>query len=292
VGWSGNGRWCRLVHFAFEILALWWNALTFSFPPLDQCNITIGISIHGKYRVATENTMFAMPETAIGLFPDVGSMFWMNRLLTKPMANYLGLTGKRIKASDLIHVGLATHYVPSKDLPDLERALVDATNKDETLESEDVVASVLMSFHETIATDDSFLSQTKDLIEKSFSANTLEDIVSNLEQDGSGFGQATLQTINKMSPTSLKLTLEGLKRGAACETIGEDLQMEYRMAKACSRSGSDFFEGVRAVLVDKDHQPRWSPDSLEGVTDEMVESFFAPVEDELVIHKVQQPSKL
>jgi 3-hydroxyisobutyryl-CoA hydrolase len=292
VGWSGNGRWCRLVHFAFEIIALWWNALTFSFSPLDQCNMIIGISIHGKYRVATENTMFAMPETAIGLFPDVGSMFWMTRLLTKPMANYLGLTGKRIKASDLIHVGLATHYVPSKDLPDLERALVDATNKDENLESEDVIASVLMSFHETIATDDSFLAQTKDLIEKSFSANTLEDIVSNLEQDGSEFGQATLQTINKMSPTSLKLTLEGLKRGAACDTIGEDLQMEYRMAKACTRSGSDFFEGVRAILVDKDHQPRWSPDSLEGVTDKMVESFFAPAEDELVIHKIQQPSKL
>eukprot|EP00980_Cylindrotheca_fusiformis_P021272 scaffold8194_cov118-Cylindrotheca_fusiformis.AAC.3 len=248
----------------------------------------VGISIHGKYRVATENTLFAMPETAIGLFPDVGSMFWMTRLISRPLANFLGLTGQRLKAPDLIHSGLATHYVPSKDLADLEKALIDATISSPTSGDDDddaVAASVLSSYHQTIPTDDSFLVLNQERIEKSFSAKSVEDIVSRLmENDDSEFGTNTLQTISKMSPTSLKLTFEGLSRGATeCDTIAQDLEMEYRMAKACLRNGSDFFEGVRAVLVDKDHDPKWNPSTIPEVTEEMIEEFFAPTDDELVL---------
>jgi enoyl-CoA hydratase/carnithine racemase len=279
----------------------------------SKCFGLLGISIHGKYRVATENTLFAMPETAIGLFPgklsfyfdpflfsiffiyhfqfnvsDVGSMFWMSRLLQRPMANFLGLTGQRIKAADLIFSGLATHYIESKDLPDLEIALVDATNK-RAVDS-DVVASVLKSFHRTIPTRDSFLAQHSLIVDKTFSADKLEDIFDNLQKENSEFGEMTLAKIQNMSPTAMKLTLEGLKRGAKCNTIGEDLQMEYRMATACTISGSDFFEGVRAVLVDKDYKPQWNPDTLEGVTDDMIHAFFAPVENELLFF--HPPSKL
>lgn len=236
-----------------------------------------------------------MPETAIGLFPDVGSMFWMTRLLTRPMANYLGLTGKRLNASDLIHTGLATHYVPSKHLMDLEMALIDVTSTFDIPADDSVVASVLSYFHVETTLDDesSFLVKNKESIEASFSAVSVEEIVTNLEVDNSEFGQKTIQTIHKMSPTSLKLTLEGLKRGAACETIAQALQMEYRMATACAtRKDSDFFEGVRAVLVDKDQDPKWNPDSIDCVTEEMIESFFAPIDDELIIPGVPQPSKL
>lgn len=236
----------------------------------------VGISIHGKYRVATENTMFAMPETAIGLFPDVGSMWWMPRLLKRSVANYLALSGQRLGAADLMYTGLATHYVPSKQLPDLESALVEATEKDDA-----EVAGVLMSFHENMPVKDCYLAQYKQAIEDAFNEDTVEGILSNLEKmNKDKFALKTLETLRKVSPTSMKVSLEGLKRGAASGSIGEDLQMEYRMASACSRPGSDFCEGVRAVLVDKDHSPKWNPSTVEEVTEAIVEEFFAPVDNE------------
>ena len=249
----------------------------------------VGISIHGKYRVATENTLFAMPETAIGLFPDVGSMFWMNRLLTRPVANYLALAGKRIDAADLIHTGLATHYVPSNQLKNLETALAEATDKAAD-DSDTFVESVLMSFHETIDTGSSFLAVNQKIIERSFDARSVEEVFDNLARDSSDFGQKTLDNLRKLSPTSLKVTFEGLERGSVIGTIGEDLHMEFRMASACMRPGADFYEGVRAVLVDKDHSPKWSPSTLEEVSEEMVEAFFAPVVAEWQIP--QSASKL
>jgi 3-hydroxyisobutyryl-CoA hydrolase len=250
----------------------------------------VGLSIHGKYRVATENTLFAMPETTIGLFPDVGSMFWMNRLLSRPVANFLALTSKRIEAADLMYTGLATHYVPSKHLPDLETALVEATIAEGSQQSDDVLASVLMSFHEVVDANSSFLAKSQTLIDQTFNEDTVEDIFSNLEKGDTDFSKDTLASLMKMSPTSLKVSLEGLRRGAELDTIGEDLRMEYRMASACTRPGSDFYEGVRSVLVDKDHSPKWNPSSVQEVTKDMVDGFFSPLDEEWPIP--QQPSKL
>ena len=245
-----------------------------------------GISIHGQYRIATENTLFAMPETALGLFPDVGSLFWMPRLLSKPMANYLALTGERIRAHDLVHFGLATHYLPSQELPNFEKALVEATSG--PAESSPSIADLLQSFHRPDETkkDDSILVKHQNHIERAFSADTVEGIIENLQKGDSDFERKTLSTLYKMSPTSLKVTLEGLRRGAQCQTLAEDLQMEYRMAKACvtmTNPKSDFYEGVRSILVDKDQNPKWNPPTLEQVTDARVEAFFAPVDDELLI---------
>jgi enoyl-CoA hydratase/carnithine racemase len=257
-----------------------------------------------KYRVATENTLFAMPETAIGLFPDVGSMFWMNRLLKRPVANYLALSGQRIGPKDLLYTGLATHYVPSSQLGAMEKALIEASSKEQPNDGiangnaventdDDIVAGVLMSFHRTQDTKGSFLAQHQDIITQTFNETRVEDIFANLQQQNDNpFCTETLQTLNKVSPTSLKVTLEGLKRGALLTTIGEDLRMEYRMASACRRPGSDFFEGVRAVLVDKDHAPKWNPSTIDAVSEDYVESFFAPVETEWVIPKTRRTSKL
>jgi len=252
----------------------------------------VGISVHGKYRVATEHTLFAMPETAIGLFPDVGSMYWMPRLLSMPVARYLALTGQRIKAPDLIYTGLATHYVPSKNLPDLEKALIEAT-KDSSDEG-DVAGDVLTSFHEDIPTDDCHLVQYQSDIDIYFENGTVEDIFQALAEssDDNDFAGKTLASLRKLSPTSIKVSMEGLKRGAAASSIGEDLQMEYRMARACTLPGADFFEGVRAVLVDKDHAPRWSPATVEEVSDERVEEFFAPISEEWPIPPSAGQSKL
>ena len=234
-----------------------------------------GISIHGKYRVATENSVFAMPETAIGLFPDVGSMWWMPRLLKKPIANYLALSGHRLSADDLMYSGLATHYVPSKQLNELEAALVEATEN-----GDGEVAGVLMSYHEGMRVDECHLSRNQEAIEQTFNEDSVEKILSNLEEHGSDFGTKTLETLHKMSPTSMKITLEALKRGAACKTVGEDLQMEFRLARACCQPGSDFCEGVRALLVDKCNSPKWNPTTVEEVTGSMVENFFSPIDNE------------
>ncbi|CAB9500826.1 hydroxyisobutyryl-CoA hydrolase, mitochondrial [Seminavis robusta] len=260
-----------------------------------------GISVHGKYRVATEHSLFAMPETALGLFPDVGSLYWMPRLFKGGLPAYVALTGHRLKPEDLMYTGLATHYVPSEYLEELEKALVDASVVAKTAqETFDPFAAILMKFHEMTPVDpsDSFLAKQRKVIDDVFTIAPkttttsvgddnvkMEDIMAKLETlkstPNEQFACETLETLKKASPTSLKITLEGLKRGAAASSLGEDLQMEFRLSQACTRrKDTDFMEGVRALLVDKDKNPKWNPSTLEEVTEEMVESYFGPVEQE------------
>lgn len=240
-----------------------------------------GISVHGPYRVATERSLFAMPETAIGLFPDVGSMYWMPRILDTPVAKYMALTGLRIKAEDLIYSGIATHYVPSEKLPELEVALVDATKTN--ISADKAVADVLDNFHIKIPTEECHLLKNKSIIEKSFEGDTVEAIFETLRSADDDFSKSTLATLKRMSPTALKVTLEGLKRGAATADLAEDLRMEYRMIRTCALPGGDLYEGVRAVLVDKDHSPQWNPSRIEDVTIERLLEFFTPFEKELPV---------
>lgn len=250
----------------------------------------VGLSVHGKYRVATENTIFAMPECKIGLFPDVGGTWWIPRLklykqwqnksVVGGVGNYLALTGARLSAEDLVYAGIATHYVKSNQIEDLKNALVEATKADDESTSNlgDCAAGVLMSFHDhSIDLNSSFLSKHRQDIDYAFDGkDSMEEIIASLESMGadSDFGQSTLKTLKQLSPTSLKVTLEGMKRGAKAKSIGEALQMEYRASQAFMREGSDFYEGIRATLVDKDGNPKWSPASLDEVTDEIVASYF------------------
>uniref|UniRef100_A0A7S4QIR7 3-hydroxyisobutyryl-CoA hydrolase n=1 Tax=Ditylum brightwellii TaxID=49249 RepID=A0A7S4QIR7_9STRA len=240
----------------------------------------VGLSIHGKYRIATENTLFAMPETGIGLFPDVGGMYWLSRL-KGGLGKYIALTGCRLKADDLLYAGIATHFVPSNKLEDLKAALVEATD---STEEGDCVASVLMSFHEKPSLSASFLEKHRTNIDANFGKDksSVEEIIESLKSEGENkFGQETISSLSKMSPTSLKVTLEGVKRGATLSNIAEVLKMEYRMSQGFMRAAnSDFYEGIRALLVDKDRNPKWNPAMLEEVTDDMVESFFQELGDE------------
>ena len=257
----------------------------------------VGISIHGKYRIATQHTSFAMPETAIGLFPDIGSMYWMPRMLKGGLPAYMALTGATIQASDLLYTGLATHYITSERLGALQIALVEATKHlKETDLTKDVVAPVLMSFHEMPPQNprESFLATHNQVIDDVFAqADRVEDIVEKLKDLDSDFGRTTLRTIKNMSPTSLKVTLEGLKRGAAMESIGQVLQMEFRMGQRFMLPGSDFYEGTRAMLVDKDRSPKWNPLTLEEVTDDMLLAYFEPLgESDWVIPTQVEMSKL
>ncbi|XP_048834675.1 3-hydroxyisobutyryl-CoA hydrolase, mitochondrial isoform X4 [Brienomyrus brachyistius] len=203
----------------------------------------VGLSVHGCFRVATEKTLFAMPETAIGLFPDVGGGYFLPRLQGK-LGLFLALTGFRLKGRDVQRAGVATHFVESQK---------SSLDRDKPFS----------------------LTQHLDAINRLFEASSMEGILENLRQDGSTFAQKQAETLSKMSPTSLKITFRQLQTGAAL-SLQEVLVMEYRLSQSCMK-GNDFYEGVRAVLVDRDQSPRWQPSSLEGVTEQFLEGCFAPL---------------
>ncbi|KAM6260913.1 3-hydroxyisobutyryl-CoA hydrolase, mitochondrial isoform 1-T1 [Spheniscus humboldti] len=229
----------------------------------------VGLSVHGHFRVATEKTLFAMPETTIGLFPDVGGGYFLPRLSGK-LGYYLALTGFRLKGRDVLKAGIATHFVESEKLPALESDLIALKSP-----STENIADLLNSYHVKSKVDQEkefVLDEHMEKINSLFSANTMEEIVKKLKQDGSPFAIKQLETINKMSPTSLKMTLRQLREGASM-SLQDVLTMEYRLSQACMR-GHDFYEGVRAVLIDKDQTPRWKPAALEEVSDEFVDDCF------------------
>ncbi|KAM6131579.1 3-hydroxyisobutyryl-CoA hydrolase, mitochondrial isoform 2-T2 [Phoenicopterus ruber ruber] len=232
----------------------------------------VGLSVHGHFRVATEKTLFAMPETAIGLFPDVGGGYFLPRLSGK-VGYYLALTGFRLKGRDVLKAGIATHFVESEKLPALEKDLIALKSP-----STENIADLLNSYHVKSKVDQEkefVLGEHMDKINSLFSANSMEEIVKKLKEDGSPFAIKQLETINKMSPTSLKMTLRQLREGASM-SLQDVLTMEYRLSQACMR-GHDFYEGVRAVLIDKDQSPRWKPAALEEVSDEFVDDCFKPL---------------
>ncbi|WP_310498537.1 enoyl-CoA hydratase/isomerase family protein [Sandarakinorhabdus sp.] len=215
----------------------------------------VGLSIHGPFRIATENTMFAMPETGIGLIPDVGGTHALARLPGQ-IGTWLALTGARLKAADCRYAGIATHYVPSAHLPTLCDLL--ATSHED-------VGAILASFDEDAG--EAPMAAYRDAIDFHFGHDRVEDIVASLES-GDDWAREQAAIIARMSPTSLKLTLAGLRANAAA-SIEDALILEYRMV--CEiRHGHDFFEGTRAQLIDKDRNPKWSPARLEDVIDDDV----------------------
>lgn len=238
----------------------------------------VGISVHGKYRIATENSLFAMPEVGIGLFPDVGSTFFLPRLSLGGLGEYIALTGSNLYADDLMYAGLATHYVPSERIEDMINDIVTKSIEDSDAEG-DCAVDILSFYHEEKDNrNDSFLAQHCNVIYETFRGKeSVEDVVIALKRLGpdSKFGKKTLDTLKRLSPTSLKVTFEGLKRGRELDDIGKCLQMEYRVTQHFMKKGSDFYEGVRALLIDKDNNPKWNPSKLEDVSEEEVLSYFS-----------------
>jgi enoyl-CoA hydratase len=221
----------------------------------------MGLSVNAPIRVVSERAMMAMPETGIGLFPDVGGSHFLSRCPGE-LGAYLALTGARLKAADMIHARLATHYVPSAKLPALQSAL----------ESE-AADLALKRFAESAG--DAPLAAERARIDACFSGGTLEAILETLGAEGSEWAQKTRATLLTKSPTSMKISLRAVRAGASL-SIEDCLRMEFRMVQGCMRN-HDFFEGIRALLVDKDNAPKWQPASLAAVTPAMVDSYFAPV---------------
>ena len=224
----------------------------------------VGISWTARYRIATERTTFAMPETGIGLFPDVGGGWFLPRLHGARGA-WLCLTGARIKAADCELLGIATDVVAADRLPDLKAAIVEEPEAVETILAE-------------METDAGHppISDHRDDIDRLFASATVEAIVADLRADRSAWATAQLETIAGKSPLSLKTALRQLHAGAAMSDFADVMAMEMRIATHLVHA-HDFTEGVRAVIIDKDNAPRWRPARLEGVTDAMVDAVFAPL---------------
>ncbi|KYR02382.1 3-hydroxyisobutyryl-Coenzyme A hydrolase [Tieghemostelium lacteum] len=231
----------------------------------------IGVSIHGKFRVATENTVFAMPETGIGFFCDVGGSYFLSRL-PNHMGMYLALTGAKLKGKNVRVTGVATHYVPNAQVPQLQQELETLSNPTEAN-----VKAVLDKFSENVDINDKSLDVVQHLetIKRCFSKSSVEDIIASLEKEGTDWSKQTVNTLKSVSPTSLKVVYEQLQRGKSL-SLDECLKMEYRMSQVFVRN-NDFFEGVRALLVDKDKNPKWTPPTLSEVSNNTVQSYFQPL---------------
>jgi enoyl-CoA hydratase len=224
----------------------------------------VGISWSARYRIATERTTFAMPETGIGLFPDVGGGWFLPRLHGATGA-WLCLTGARIKAAGCEILGIATDVVPAARLAELKSRLIADPGSVETILTElesDPGRSAMIERH--------------DDIDRVFGGDSMEAILAALAADGSDWASAQLESLRQKSPLSLKTAHRQLRQGAGMTTFAQVLAMEMRIA-AHLVAGHDFSEGVRAVIIDKDNAPRWEPSTLEGVTDAMLDAVFAPL---------------
>ncbi|RME61623.1 MAG: enoyl-CoA hydratase/isomerase family protein, partial [Alphaproteobacteria bacterium] len=224
----------------------------------------VGISVHGSHRIASERTLFAMPETGIGLIPDVGGGYFMPRLAGKA-GMFLALSGTRLKAADCLAFGIATHYVPSDRLERLIAALADAD-----LAAPPAVDAVIADFVGDPGPGD--VINEADRINEHFAGDSVETILDSLDGDGAPWAQEMAKTLRRMSPTSMKLTFRQMREGAGLN-LRQALMLEYRIVSAI-KSGHDFYEGVRAQLIDKDRNPKWQPATLAEVTPEMVDAYF------------------
>ncbi len=234
----------------------------------------VGVSEHGSHRVVTEHTLFAMPETGIGFFPDVGGSYFLPRLPGK-LGMFLGLTGHRIKAADCLYCELADHYIERGRLEDVKRALRQA-DWDSAVAGADagtVVSQVLESFESEPGAPE--LPAQRAAIDRCFSGSSLESIIAALQAEDSDWSSELLKQLAKRSPTSLKVTFRQICEGADLD-FDAAMVMEYRLSQAFMQS-HDFYEGVRALLIDKDNAPKWRPAHLEEVTAESVAAYFAPL---------------
>lgn len=233
----------------------------------------VGISIHGSHRVATDQLLFAMPETGIGFFPDVGGTYFLPRLPGK-LGYYLGLTGARIGCDDCVEIGIAQHKVERDMLP----MIITALAKEKF--GADAYQSVTQILEQWNKKSNGTLLKAKDVLDDCFMANTMEKILVALEKSAHPLCEKAKEALMKKSPTSLKITLEALQRGAQLD-FDAVMQQEFRLTSHFLQ-GHDFPEGIRAVIIDKDNTPRWRPERLQDVTSNAVEAYFSPLEKELV----------
>ncbi len=228
----------------------------------------VGISQPARYRVATENTKFAMPETGIGLFPDVGGGWYLSRLPGKT-GEYLALTGHRLDGAECAALGLASHYLPAAALEGAKARI-----------AADPAAVEAILAELAVPAPEPRIAAHREAIDRLFAADTVEGVFAALEADGGEWSAAQLATLRTKSPQSMKVSLRLVREGRAKASFAEEMAQEFAIGGRVAQS-HDFIEGVRALIVDKDNAPEWKPATLEGVSDAMVDAIFAPLpEDE------------
>ncbi len=223
-----------------------------------------GIADPARYRIATDRTVYAMPETGIGLFPDVGGGWYLSRLPGRTGV-FLGLTGARLDGAECLALGIATDYVPSEAIEEIKAAIIARPGD---------VERILDGA--SIVPPPARILDNRERIDRLFASDRLEEIFAALEADGSDWAVKERATLATKSPQALKLTLRLIAEGKDKGDFAEEMALEFAMASRVSRR-HDFIEGIRALLVDKDNNPRWDPPSAEAVNDQMLDELMAPL---------------
>ncbi|HEX6866820.1 MAG TPA: enoyl-CoA hydratase/isomerase family protein [Caulobacteraceae bacterium] len=266
---SGAGDGAKAREFFFTEYRL--NHLLFAYPKpvatfMDGVTMGggVGISMPARFRIATERTTFAMPETGIGLFPDVGGGWYLPRLPGKT-GLWLALTGARLKAADCVALGIATDFELSENLERVKAAI---------LADPGAVEAILTETEADAGRPP--LATHRDDIDRLFGAHSVEGIFEALEADGGEWARGQLDTLKTKSPQTLKVAFRQLEHGARLTDFADEMVMEYRIGARVVRR-HDFLEGVRAVIVEKDNAPKWDPATLAGVTPAILDGIFAPL---------------
>lgn len=225
----------------------------------------LGLSVHGSYRLLSEKVLVAMPETNIGYFPDVGATHFLNQAPGK-IGLYLALTGISFDLADALYARLGTHYIPHGDQLKVFDGL-----KQLPCKNHKTIGSFLKS-HGQVHPESSLARKEKE-VNALFSASTIQGIFDNLKRDSGDFAQEILSLLKKRSPTSLAVTFEQMKRGENLDNFADVMSLEFDMSQHFVKE-SDFFEGIRAVIIDKDHSPKWSPETLSDIVEDQIAPYF------------------
>lgn len=253
-----------------------------------QVSLVHGISMGGgaslmapmKFAVVTEKTIFSTPEASIGFHTDCGFSYMLSHL-PGHLGEFLAITGARLNGKELVAAGLATHFVPSEKLPELEKRLISLNSG-----YRNAVKSVIEEFSLDVQIDEESALNKKSTIDECFSKDTVEEIIQSCEdevrKEGNGWLGAVLKELKRSSPTGLKITLRSIREGRK-QTLAECLKKEFRLTMNILRTtiSSDVYEGIRALTIDKDNSPKWDPPSLDKVMDNKVELVFQPFQKDL-----------
>jgi enoyl-CoA hydratase len=224
----------------------------------------VGISLPCQIRIATEATRLAMPETSIGLFPDVGGGWYLPRLPGR-VGEFMALTGARLDGAECHYLGLATHYIPQASLPEMVERIIASPGR---------LSGAIGNF--SLTPPDVRIADNLPAITRCFASDKLEEVIGALEADGGEWASTELATLRTKSPLSCKVSLRLMTEGATRASFADEMRAEYALAGRVVRT-HDFREGVRAVLIDKDNTPQWDPPAPEQVDDEMLDVLFAPL---------------
>jgi enoyl-CoA hydratase/carnithine racemase len=226
--------------------------------------------VTSRLRIVTERTRMAMPEVNIGLFPDVGGGYFLSQTPGE-IGRYLGLTGEIIEGMDAIYANLADVFIPTSALPSLLTLMTESTRPDIRIAIRDFASQ----FYQAPDVENCSLAQHRSVIDHHFKKHRVDEVMGSLAKDSSSFAIATLATMNKRSPLMMAVTSEQLSR-CKQKSVAECLRIERTMVRHCFKHG-EVLEGVRALVVDKDNAPQWSPASMAEVDDALIASFFAEV---------------